>query len=232
MPDAVSASADHALLRQAKALGDPTRAAIFRFIRDAEQPVDVAALTAHVELNHNAVRQHLAKLVGAELVQQSSGHRGGRGRPHLLYELHPLAIARWLDENPYERLSVLLAEISRTGDDPVDVGRRAGRAQPRPRVKKDDGDVRGHDAVRGLTQMMAQLGFLPQTSTYAGGAEIVLRHCPFTSAVLRDATSVCTLHRGLAEGFLLGTDVEVGDLVARDPRTAHCVLKLFAVAGD
>ena len=221
-------SADAFLQRQAKALSDPTRATIFRFIRDAEQSVDVATLTSRTELNHNAVRQHLAKLVDADLVQQSSAHRGGRGRPHLLYELHPAAVSHWLEENPYERLSVLLAEISATGDEPADVGRRAGRSRRRPDTERE-GAERDTNAVRDLTQMMAQLGFLPHTSTVDGGTEIVLRNCPFTSAVLRDAASVCSLHRGLAEGVLEDTGAEVAELVARDPHTAHCLLRVVSV---
>jgi DNA-binding transcriptional ArsR family regulator len=56
------------LQEQARALGDPTRHEIFRYIADAGRPVDVAELTAHLGLNHNAIRQHLAKLVHAELV--------------------------------------------------------------------------------------------------------------------------------------------------------------------
>lgn len=213
-----------ALQQQAKALGDPTRLTIFRFIRSAEQPVDVAALTDHVRLNHNAVRQHLTKLVDADLVQESRARSGGRGRPHLLYELHPLAVERWLDENPYEGLSVLLAEVTRTGDDPVDVGRRAGRLRRSPNTGADA-------AVTDLNTMMGQLGFLPQVRRLDRGAEIVLRNCPFTSAVIRDADAVCALHRGLAEGFLLDTRMEVVELLARDPRTAQCVLRLAAAPG-
>ena len=51
------------LQEQARALGDPTRHQIFRYIASAGRPVDVAELTAHLGLNHNAIRQHLAKLV-------------------------------------------------------------------------------------------------------------------------------------------------------------------------
>ena len=46
---------------QAKALGDPTRHRIFRYIADAAAPVGVAELTDHVGLNHNAIRQHLVR---------------------------------------------------------------------------------------------------------------------------------------------------------------------------
>ena len=50
---------------QARALGDPTRHELFRYIADAGRPVDVAELTKHLGLHHNAIRQHLAKLVEA-----------------------------------------------------------------------------------------------------------------------------------------------------------------------
>ena len=51
------------LQTQARALGDPTRHELFRYIVDAGRPVDVVELTEHLGLHHNAIRQHLAKLV-------------------------------------------------------------------------------------------------------------------------------------------------------------------------
>ncbi len=47
------------LQRQAKALGDPTRHRLFRYIAEAQAPVTVAELTSFAGLNHNAIRQHL-----------------------------------------------------------------------------------------------------------------------------------------------------------------------------
>jgi DNA-binding transcriptional ArsR family regulator len=41
---------------EARALGDPTRYRIFRYIADARRPVGVAELTDLLGLNHNAVR--------------------------------------------------------------------------------------------------------------------------------------------------------------------------------
>ena len=40
---------------QAKALGDPTRYRIFRYVADETDPVGVAELTEHLGLNHNAL---------------------------------------------------------------------------------------------------------------------------------------------------------------------------------
>ena len=103
------------LQHQARALGDPTRHAIFRHVSDAPAPVGVAELTQLLGLHHNAIRQHLAKLVEARLLVESSARPAGRGRPRLLYTADPSTDSRWGVTGPYERLSVLLAEVVRSG---------------------------------------------------------------------------------------------------------------------
>ncbi len=60
-------------------LAHQTRHEIFRYIADASRPVDVAELTSHLGLDHNAIRQHLAKLVHAGLVVEDHAPRTGRG---------------------------------------------------------------------------------------------------------------------------------------------------------
>ncbi|HUD16199.1 MAG TPA: helix-turn-helix domain-containing protein, partial [Acidimicrobiales bacterium] len=71
--------------REARALGDPTRHRLFRYIVDAPGPVGVSELTDYVRLNHNAVRQHLAVLKDAGLVTEEVENRDRPGRPRLLY---------------------------------------------------------------------------------------------------------------------------------------------------
>src|SRR5262245_31082482 len=115
------------LQEQARALGDPTRHAIFRAVAEAGEPVDIAELTARMNISHNAVRQHLAKLVRADLLVGTTANRPGPGRPRLCYEIAPSVEARWGVVGPYERLSLLLAEVTKTGDAPEVVGERAGR---------------------------------------------------------------------------------------------------------
>src|SRR5689334_7121577 len=119
------------LQEQARALGDSTRFGIFRYIADADRPVDIAELTDYFGFNHNAIRQHLGKLVRAGLVTEAHATGTGRGRARLVYEVYPSAESRWDVEGPYERLSVLLAEIIRTGDSPVEVGKRSVRGRRR-----------------------------------------------------------------------------------------------------
>ena len=67
--------------REARALGDPTRYRLFRYIADAPRPVGVAELTGYAGLNHNAVRQHLAVLKDAGLVTEETENLPGPAVP-------------------------------------------------------------------------------------------------------------------------------------------------------
>lgn len=203
---------------QARALGDPTRYAIFRHVADGAGPIGVAELTSHMGLHHNAIRQHLARLVAAELVIESTSAPTGRGRPRLVYEAAPSTDSRWGVTGPYERLSVLLSEIVRTGDDPVDVGRRAG----------SDGDspVKGRDPAAVMADRMARLGFAPERAEVGDTVDLVLHNCPYETAAAADPDTVCGLHLGLAHGVAESIGgIVVDTLVRRDPHTARCLLR-------
>jgi predicted ArsR family transcriptional regulator len=202
---------------QARALGDPTRHAIFQQIARGG-PVGIAELNQRFPLNHNAIRQHLAKLVSAELIVERRVAGPGRGRPRLLYSLDPRVEGRWGTTGPYERLSRLLVEIIRTGLDAEEVGRRAADEF---RVPSPSGDV-----VVDVTAAMARQGFEPEVRPVRAGAEIVLHQCPFASAALADRETICALHLGIAEGLVEGTPAEIGELVAYDPRHAQCRLRV------
>lgn len=212
---------------QARALGDPTRYAVFRYLADADRPVDVAELTDHLDLNHNSIRHHLTHLVAAELVDEATAESSGRGRPRLLYSVSPTAESRWGAVGPYERLAVLLTTVLRTGDSPVDVGRRAG------------GDIAGPagddaEPLDVMVQAMARQGFEPVVVRTGDRCEVALQACPFEAAALADPDTVCSLHRGMAEGVAdaTGGRVVVDRLVARDPRSADCRLYLEVSAGS
>ena len=205
---------------QARALGDPTRHGVFQYVADAGAPVDVAELTSHFGLNHNAIRQHLAKLVEAQLVVESAAAPSGRGRPRLLYALDPSAESRWGVTGPYERLAMLLTEVVRSGDAPEEVGRRAGLRQ---RL--------GHRAVSNepataVADAMSRQGFEPVVVQRGDDIEITLQTCPFASAVLTDPDTVCELHLGLARGVAEAVGgLEVHELIPKDPRRAQCKLR-------
>jgi predicted ArsR family transcriptional regulator len=212
------------LQQQARALGDPTRHALFRHIATATEPVDVSRLTERFALNHNAIRQHLAKLVAAGLVVEERAPSSGPGRPRLVYRVDPGVDGRWGATGPYERLSRLLVEVLRTGLSPEEVGRRAA-AELR-------GPSPSGDAVTDLRTAMARQGFDPEVRTARGGVEIVLHACPFETAAGADRDTVCSLHLGIAEGLVDGTPAVVDELVGYDPRRAGCRIRLRSPGGD
>jgi predicted ArsR family transcriptional regulator len=204
------------LQEQARALGDPTRHAIFRRLVEAAGPLTVAELNAQFTLNHNAIRQHLAKLVAAGLVIEGKAPTVGRGRPKLVYEVNPASQGPWGASGPYERLSRLLLEIITSGQPAEVIGRRAAGAF---RVPAPSGD-----AVADLAEAMARQGFDPEVRNRRAGGEVVLHHCPFASVAAADRRTVCALHLGIAEGLVEETDVDLDELVAYDPHQAGCRL--------
>lgn len=216
------------LQTQARALGDRTRYAIFRFIADTPGEVGIAELTAHLGLNHNAIRQHVAKLCEAGLVVEGKARpSGARGRPRLVYRVDPAADSRWGVVGPYERLSVLLAEMLRSGARAVDVGRRSAIATTAAPVTGDP--------IAAVADAMAREGFDPVVFRHKGdAAEIVLQTCPFVAAAEADPATVCALHLGIAEGVAEATGgrLRIDRLVPHDPRRANCRLHVHVEDGD
>ena len=214
------------LQQQARALGDPTRHELFRYLADADRPVGVAELTEHVGVNHNAVRQHLAKLVDAELVTEHRATPTGPGRPRLEYRVAPHTESRWGVRGPYERLSLLMAEVIRTGEDPVEVGRREGR-------RRRLGTAQTGDALAVLVDEMAHQGFDPELDDTGESVDVVLRTCPFASTALADPETVCSLHLGIVYGVADTTrGLAIDALVREDPRAAHCRLRCHRLEPD
>lgn len=214
-----------ALQTQARALGDPTRHRIFQYLVDAADPVDVAELTAHFGVNHNAIRQHLAKLVGAGLAVESAAAPSGRGRPRLLYLVDPSVESRWGVTGPYERLAMLLTEVVRSGDTPEEVGRRAGVRLAR--------GVTADEPITSFAELTARQGFDPELHEHGDAVDITFHACPFASAVLTDADTVCDLHLGMARGVAEAVGGLVVDkLVPKDPRRAHCRLRCRLTPSD
>jgi predicted ArsR family transcriptional regulator len=205
---------------EARALGDPTRYRIFRYIADARRPVGVAELTDLLGLNHNAVRQHLAVLKDAALVIEEQERRNRPGRPRLLYCVNPDICGSWGTEGPYELLATLLSEVVRTQTSPREVGHRAGRRRARQVTQ-------GGDTLAVLEEDLQAGGFHPDSIPLARGCDFVLGRCPFVEVAVTDPATVCQLHRGLAEGVAaqLGEGAVV-DLVAQDPRQAGCRLEV------
>ncbi|MGH3198978.1 MAG: helix-turn-helix transcriptional regulator [Streptosporangiaceae bacterium] len=206
------------LQREARALGDPTRHRLFRYVADAPQPVGVAELTDYVRLNHNAVRQHLAVLKDAGLVIEETEDRQLPGRPRLLYRLHPEVAGRWGIPGAYAWLAGMLAGAVRRGLD----SRQAGRQDGHRRAAVLAGPGEPADL---LEQEMTLRGFRPARAERGRRVDFVLGRCPFAEVAVADPDTVCQLHLGLAEGLAEGLGgLTVERLAARDARRAGCRL--------
>lgn len=207
---------DDAVLRQSRALGDPTRHALFIRLRDALWPQTVAELTAHFGLNHNAIRQHLAHLTDAGLVMGEVVASVGRGRPARRYRVVPGAAERWGGESPHQLLSMMLVDLLRDGQDPRSVGVATGR-----RLAAEYGS--DYDTLQILDGVARRLGFEPRVVTQLPRLEVVLDRCPFQEPASKAPDVICDLHRGIAEGIAARDEhVVITDLIARPPRRAGC----------
>jgi predicted ArsR family transcriptional regulator len=204
--------------REARALGDPTRHRLFRYIASAPAPVSVAELTGFVRLHHNAVRQHLAVLSDAGLVIEQAERRGGPGRPRLLYRLHPEAAGAWGTAGPYTWLAGMLSAAVRRGQSARQAGRQEGR-------RRAASLARPGDPVVALEEELTRRGFRPRRAGRGPAVELVLGRCPFADVAAVDPETVCQLHLGLAEGLAEGLGgLVVEGLAVQEPQRAGCRL--------
>jgi len=203
---------------EARALGDPTRYEIFCYILEAESPVGVAELTDYVQLNHNAVRQHLAVLTNAGLIVEEVESRDTPGRPRLLYRIHPEIAGSWGTPGVYAWLAGLLSDAIRRGLDPREVGRQYGHDRA--------AEIAGAgDAADLLEEEMVRRGFRPVRAERGRRLEFVLGRCPFEDVAGEDPETICQLHLGLAEGLTEGLGgLSVERLVVKNAHRAGCRL--------
>jgi predicted ArsR family transcriptional regulator len=209
---------------QARALGDPTRHRLFRYIADAQAPVTVAELTGYAGLNHNAIRQHLAVLKDAGLVTEEAERRDRPGRPRLLYRLHPEAAGEWGTPGAYAWLAGLLSAALRRGQDP----RQAGRQEGHRRAAEMAG---AGDPANLLEQEVSRRGFRPARTERGPQIEFTLGRCPFAEVAAADPDTICRLHLGLAEGLTEGLGGLVTErLTVKPARRAGCRLTVRRAA--
>ncbi len=208
------------LQRQARALGDPTRFEIFRFVAESTAPVRIATLGARFPFSPSAIRQHLAKLCDARLLVEGRTSGSGAGRPPLEYRLAPTALGPWASPGPYEFLAMRLLDVAR-GASPVEAGVSGGRELAMAHGADED-------PVDVIEVEMARRGFEPRREEHPRSVELILERCPFEAAATADPNIVCEIHRGLVEGILDATDAEVtvSKLIAYNPRRAGCRLQM------
>lgn len=206
----------------AQVLAEPTRRRVLDLVVASREPISVAELTDAVGVNHNTVRQHLARLCSAGLVIESQEHRRTPGRPRLLYQ--PANNTTVTDgRGQYEVVARLLLHALRTRASPREVGREAGSAAA---TALDE-----TDAIAALQHETARQGFMPTRRVGRNHIDLVLRHCPIADIAAQDPATICALHRGMAEGLVEAVGgARVTGLTTRNPHAAGCRIRVEDLA--
>ena len=199
-----------------KALGDNTRYAIYLELARAPAPLATAQIADTLGLHANTVRPHLDRMreVGLlEVVTDAQGAVGARSTatrsPPML---HPSGSSR--RRSPCWRGCSSASPPAPTcrPADAVEAGREQGivAAAGRPGT-----------CAEALTHELAALGFDPESVVDDDGATIAFTRCPFRELAEANPDLVCSLHRGLVEGFVDargdGEVVAFHDLADRTP---------------
>ncbi len=182
-----------------KALGDNTRYAIFLELARSPAPLATADVAESLDLHVNTVRPHLERMRDAGLLAVQSAAGGGVGRPHHLYSVSANAPSLALDPPSFPVLARMLVRLAATAgtdaDDAADAGREEGRidgATREPRLA----------CVDALAGRLDELGFDATVADDDVGTTVAFAHCPFRELAEAHPDLVCSLHRGLVEGFV------------------------------
>jgi predicted ArsR family transcriptional regulator len=208
-----------------KTLGDNTRYAIYLELARSPKALATADIAESLGLHVNTVRPHLERMREVGLLDVQSDNRGAVGRPQHRYSLAADAPSLGLEPPTFALLARMLlraAAISGTGaDDAADAGREQGRS--------DGARAVGRPCLDALVRELDRLGFDPTVAGDAAATTVAFAHCPFRELAEANPDLVCSLHRGLIEGFVDtvgGAEVHAfRTLVDRDPCQVELVVE-------
>lgn len=208
--------AEPAPLDLLKALGDNTRYAIYLELARSPVPRSTAEVAESLGLHVNTVRPQMERMREVGLLEVAPDHRGFPGRPQHRYSLAADAPSLGLEPPTFPMLARMLVGVAARAGADGDDARAAGREQG----EAEAGHARG-TGTEALIAMLGRLGFDPEPVDDDGTTTVAFARCPFAELASAHPELVCSLHRGLVEGFvgrLGGVDVlEFGTLVDRDP---------------
>ena len=201
-----------------KALGDNTRYAIYLELARAPRPLATAEVAESLDLHPNTVRPHLERMREVGLLDVVTDARGTVGRPQHRYSLAADAPALGFEPPAFPALARMLLRLAASASlpaaDAVEAGREHG-AELASRHRRAD------TCAEALTAELAIMGFDPESATDDDSTTIAFTRCPFRELAEANPELVCSLHRGLVEGFIDARDdaqmVAFHDLGDRTP---------------
>lgn len=180
------------------ALAVPSRRRLMDALRDADRPLDVAQLSAAVQLHPTTARFHLDVLERAGLIRRTPEAPTGPGRPRLLYTLTALRGG----SGAYRELATALASALGDDDDrAAGLAEEAGRRWAQERVPGTE-RVAWEEGTRRIGELFERLGFAPRVVDVEGGRQVQLNACPFRDVARAYPHVVCRVHLGLLRGEL------------------------------
>lgn len=201
-----------------KTLGDNTRYAIYLELARSPRPLSTSDVADSLGLHANTVRPHLERMRDVGLLESHPDTSGAVGRPQKLYSLSPEAPSLGLEPPVFPMLARMLLSMAAVAGIDGDTAADAGR---------DEGRRLAHRAtvtapcVDAAVRMLDELGFDPARVDDEDGASVAFTHCPFAELAEAQPELVCSLHRGMLEGFVDevggGQVVSFNDLAHRAP---------------
>lgn len=213
------------------AFGDPTRRAIYLFVREQAGSVGVttAAVADEVGVHPNVARHHLDKLAAGGYLEVRSAKvaGGGAGRPSKRY----LAVADAITEFPVRSDDLVLSLLGRAltrmpAPEAEQMAEEIGAEYGRAMAAGLQGDAldAGHRSMRSAMQAVADAltahGFAAHTDHRNNGLRIINDHCPFGDVAIEHPV-ICAVDRGMVRGMLSELcDDELGAITTESSRAA------------
>jgi predicted ArsR family transcriptional regulator len=183
-----------------KTLGDNTRYAIYLELARSARPLSTAEIAESLGLHSNTVRPHLERMRDVGLLEARPDTSGAVGRPQKLYSVAPDAPSLGLEPPVFPMLARMLVDVAREAGIGGELAAAAGRDEGRRLAhRRSDTHAPCADAA---VRMLDELGFDPARVDTDDVATVAFTHCPFADMAQTDPELVCSLHRGMLEGFV------------------------------
>jgi predicted ArsR family transcriptional regulator len=200
------------------AFGDPTRRAVYLFVRDhspsenstAEKGVTAAQVAQEFDLHPNVARHHLDKLAAGGYLEVSvdriDGAKAGRPSKHYrsVQKLN-LDLPVKSDDLVLSLLGKALAALPPDTAQTLaeEVGQEYGEVLAAGLTGGDE--AAGHRSLRSAMQAVADAltahGFAAHADQRNNQLRIVTNHCPFGDVAIENPV-ICAVDRGMVKGML------------------------------
>ena len=193
------------------AFGDPTRRAVYLYVRDANEGVTATQVAEQFEVHPNVARHHLDKLAagGYLEVEVVRAEHAGAGRPSKRYRpvmsAEPMQFPVRSDDLVLSLLGEALERLPRDAAEAMaeEVGRKYGQAMAAGLTGDDV--VAGQRSLRSALQKVADAltahGFAAHAEKRQNKLRIINNHCPFGDVAIEHPV-ICAVDRGMVKGML------------------------------